>query len=366
MSKVTHLFFLSFLLFTSAISAQNLVVNGNFSAGSTGFITDYIENSSGEIDGGEFEVAKTPHHWCFAGPDHTGDFAGKAIYFNAYSVPDKKIWQQTVRVKPNTIYHFSAWIKGECQQSNANIPVRPAILRFSINGTQIGSDFIPQDGYITDGYMIYSQGSFHEFTSSWNSGCNTSATISVTDINLDAAGNDFALDDIAFTEVYFALPVPVFCQKDKQLICHNGHTICVSNNAVKAHLAHGDCLGYCNGDKASGHYDDGDDSKSPTTTNASSNIEEPIKMLGISNEIADRIKVFPNPAIKGIFTVSSTYLASEIRVLDISGKEIERRIIAQGSDAVNRTFNLSNRTSGLYFVQVIGSEGSFITKVVKE
>jgi hypothetical protein len=30
-------------------------------------------------------------------------------------------------------------------------------------------------------------------------------------------------------------------------ICHNGHTIYVSRNALKAHLAHGDCLGECAG-----------------------------------------------------------------------------------------------------------------------
>jgi hypothetical protein len=32
---------------------------------------------------------------------------------------------------------------------------------------------------------------------------------------------------------------------NKVLVCHNGNTICVSPNAVPAHLAHGDQLGPC-------------------------------------------------------------------------------------------------------------------------
>ena len=31
----------------------------------------------------------------------------------------------------------------------------------------------------------------------------------------------------------------------KVLLCHNGHSICISSNGVKAHLEHGDYLGPC-------------------------------------------------------------------------------------------------------------------------
>jgi hypothetical protein len=33
---------------------------------------------------------------------------------------------------------------------------------------------------------------------------------------------------------------------EKVVVCHNGHEICISSNAVDAHLQHGDALGYCN------------------------------------------------------------------------------------------------------------------------
>ena len=37
----------------------------------------------------------------------------------------------------------------------------------------------------------------------------------------------------------------ISCGMNKVLVCHNGHTICISNNALPAHLAHGDCIGSC-------------------------------------------------------------------------------------------------------------------------
>ena len=45
----------------------------------------------------------------------------------------------------------------------------------------------------------------------------------------------------------------------KVYICHNGHTICVSVNAIKAHLDHGDVLGKCDDDDDDDDYDDDDD-----------------------------------------------------------------------------------------------------------
>lgn len=35
------------------------------------------------------------------------------------------------------------------------------------------------------------------------------------------------------------------CGKNKTLVCHQGKVICISNNALSLHLAHGDCIGTC-------------------------------------------------------------------------------------------------------------------------
>ena len=42
----------------------------------------------------------------------------------------------------------------------------------------------------------------------------------------------------------------------KVYICHNGHTICVSISAIKAHLDHGDLLGKCDDDDDDDDNDD--------------------------------------------------------------------------------------------------------------
>ena len=45
--------------------------------------------------------------------------------------------------------------------------------------------------------------------------------------------------------VFFLLPASLnaqTCPPDKVLVCHNGEMICVSKNAVDAHLKHGDVL----------------------------------------------------------------------------------------------------------------------------
>lgn len=44
--------------------------------------------------------------------------------------------------------------------------------------------------------------------------------------------------------------INALCDNDKVMVCHNGHNICVSPNAVPAHLTnHGDRLGECTGTK---------------------------------------------------------------------------------------------------------------------
>jgi hypothetical protein len=64
----------------------------------------------------------------------------------------------------------------------------------------------------------------------------TTYTVTVTDANAQTASDDVVVEVLDWR-----------CgnNMDKVKICHNGHTICVSLNAVQAHLDHGDNLGDC-------------------------------------------------------------------------------------------------------------------------
>lgn len=55
----------------------------------------------------------------------------------------------------------------------------------------------------------------------------------------------FSFDSLASADPGVSMPNQV--PPGKALVCHNGHTIEVSAEAVSAHLAHGDTLGPCSG-----------------------------------------------------------------------------------------------------------------------
>ena len=103
---------------------------------------------------------------------------------NGADVPNVNVWAMpvalsTVTVVPNTDYYFSAWVASAYSTS-------PAILNFSINGTLIGVPFTAST----------TTGLWQQFYAEWNSGANTTATLSLVNQNTAFDGNDFTFDDI--------------------------------------------------------------------------------------------------------------------------------------------------------------------------
>jgi hypothetical protein len=83
------------------------------------------------------------------------------------------------------------------------------------------------------------------FAYSWSNGALTQSTSdcpTVTTVyDLTVTANGCSGTDQAIVNV-----IDVSCQKEKVMVCHNGHTICIASAAVPAHLAHGCNLGPCN------------------------------------------------------------------------------------------------------------------------
>ncbi|MDQ3190744.1 MAG: PKD domain-containing protein [Bacteroidota bacterium] len=164
-------------------SAIELVVNGDFSQGNTGFTSSYINcNTPNCLGEGMYAVGTdaSSYHNSFIGVDHTTGTGNFMIINGSSSIND--IWCQTINVTPNTDYNFSCWV-ATC------VPVNLAELQFSINGVMVGNIFNAPSNV----------NQWDQFYSSWNSGSNTSATICITNLNLQLSGNDFAIDDISFT-----------------------------------------------------------------------------------------------------------------------------------------------------------------------
>lgn len=169
----------------SLVSGNNLITNGDFSAGNTGFTSQYHYTPNNTTEG-EYYVGTNPqawypaHHPC---TDHTSG-NGRMLLVNGSPTPNVEVWRTTVPVAPNTNYSFSTWI---CSISSPN----PAQLSFSINGNSIG-------GLINASLPTCT---WSQFYTVWNSGSDNTATISIVNKNIIAFGNDFALDDISFSPI---------------------------------------------------------------------------------------------------------------------------------------------------------------------
>ncbi|XZF13913.1 PKD domain-containing protein [Chitinophagaceae bacterium MMS25-I14] len=173
------------------LTANNYVVNGDFSSGNTGFTTSYTLGTGGTwgllSNEGTYGVSSNPNllHSNFSSfYDHTlGTSSGSMLVVNGASAANTSIWCQTITVTPNTDYDFSCW--GASTTSSS-----PAILQFSINGNLLGT---PLSLPSTTSQWV-------QFHALWNSGSNTSITICIVDQQTAASGNDFAIDDIEFRQ----------------------------------------------------------------------------------------------------------------------------------------------------------------------
>lgn len=196
----------------------NIVVNGDFSQGNTGFNSSYVPGTGGTYgllsNEGQYALVSSPiqAHTQFANCyDHTvGTAAGNMMVINGAATANVNIWSQTVTVTPNTNYQFSVW-------GMSAVASNPGQLKFSINGSQLGNVFtLPSTTCL-----------WQQFYVTCNSGASTSAVIAITNQNTNPSGNDFAIDDIAFVpvctyydEIVVTLPPnPVITASDNVTIC---------------------------------------------------------------------------------------------------------------------------------------------------
>lgn len=182
---------IEYILTAKGLSNINLITNGNFEAGRTGFYTDYVVGSTpcygaGYLDcEGTYDVINNPQlghtAWAPCG-DHTSG-SGLMMVLNG-AAAFQNVWCQVVNVMPDMDYVFTAWVTSVISSS-------PPILQFSINGTSIGPVF-------------NSSGTpclWEKYEVIWNSGSNTSADICILNQNTATGGNDFAIDDISFKKI---------------------------------------------------------------------------------------------------------------------------------------------------------------------
>lgn len=173
----------------------NVIINGDFEAGNTGFTTGYTVGTGGSwglvSNPGTYAIVNSPfaaHSNFTPCADHTAAPGTQMMVVNGSGTPGINVWCQNVTIDANTDYQFGAWA------SNALNDVNVAQLQFTINGTSIGTVFsTPTIGC-----------SWQQFFQVWNSGLNTSAQICIVNQNINQSGNDFVMDDITFKPVCYS------------------------------------------------------------------------------------------------------------------------------------------------------------------
>lgn len=167
---------------------ENLVYNGNFELGNTGFTTDLNYYSTGPTTRGIYSVLSNAHSFelgfC---PCNNG---GNYMIIDGSTIPEITVYSSRTIVEPNQDYVFSldlSTINNDPNQSPGNI----ADIYVLINNVVVENHLMPSANCCI----------WQTLTLPWNSGNDTTATIIVKDHNTGPWGNDFALDNISLKSV---------------------------------------------------------------------------------------------------------------------------------------------------------------------
>ena len=164
----------------------NLLTNGNFEAGNTGFYTELSLFTPSNPSGIQSSYGLTPNanFWepTFAAcVDHTlGNGVGIMMVVDGAISGNSIVWRQKTVVEPQKNYTFQ-------YHAQSVDPANPAMLQVRINGIPLAIDTLSN---VTCSWQANSV--------TWNSGNDTLATIELVNLNQAGIGNDFALDDLSF------------------------------------------------------------------------------------------------------------------------------------------------------------------------
>jgi hypothetical protein len=160
-------------------------------------------------------------------------------------------------------------------------------------------------------------------------------TITYTVTVTDASGST-ATDNVTIN----VIDVRCGNKGDKVLVCHKEKTLCISRNAVDAHLRHGDQLGSCSGSA---------DLNSITDNSDASQLMKEASMHF-------RVLVAPNPLntttkLQYVLPVDGEV---SIKVYDVIGREVATVVQSvQKAGVYNTGFNATDLSKGVYYYRAL-------------
>jgi len=173
----------------SALSGVNLLTNGDFEQGNTGFGSSYVYTTIASSSQGIYNVGPNPQTmnggFCTC-PDHTNVSPRNQMFIDGATSNGVIAWSQSVSVVPDADYQFSFWVQNLYNTS-------PAQLQLYVNGVPVGTvSNAPSN--VGNPWV--------QFIYNTNSGNNTVLQLNLINKNLQPTGNDFALDDLVFQQIF--------------------------------------------------------------------------------------------------------------------------------------------------------------------
>ncbi|MBV9008173.1 MAG: hypothetical protein JO354_03255 [Verrucomicrobia bacterium] len=178
---------------SSAISeGAQLIVNGNFEAGNTGFSSAYTYGNNNPPQ--TYTIGNNPA----TAPGHYGDWAsfgdhttgsGLMMIINGGTDATAPFWSQTVNLTAGQTYSYSFW--GAAIQSGSGADVQ-----LYVSGTARGSALL----------LNGSAGAWQRDSGTFRATSSGSVTLRLVDLNTNVAQNDFTIDDISLTGGQHSVP----------------------------------------------------------------------------------------------------------------------------------------------------------------
>lgn len=205
---------ISLIVFSSSINSSwgqccrccragnELIKNGDFSLGNTGFSSSYtfaFSSLPGKYGIVTDSRTANPNNWASC-KDHTTG-TGRFAWFDLADTANAIMWSQKINnITANANYTFSCWI-------NSLFAGAPPEVNFLINGQPATTVFTASTSLCT----------WVQKTFVWNAGSSQSAIIAITNKSIFFQGNDVGIDDISFKKcspISIAYPDVIICNGD--------------------------------------------------------------------------------------------------------------------------------------------------------
>ena len=180
----------------AAKAGPNLITNGNFAAGVADFTSDYTVPN--DCVYGQATSCQVPETTIFVNTDPNldhpswasfgsspGNGSPNMLIVNGGEDASQAVWRQGgIAVAQNEIYQFTGF-------AASSYGTNPGILQLTFNGATTGLPYT----------LSTMTGVWGEFTFDWYSGSATSLDLALFDLDTEANGNDFALDNFSLTQL---------------------------------------------------------------------------------------------------------------------------------------------------------------------